>query len=163
MPKLSDLKRGRTLWVDVGGTPPAVVIAEGATSIVVICGTSKRKSDPDEVCIMPKTPAGVSLGLTDPTYFYSWKVAVIRSENKIKSVKGPCPPGVFLQLDRLAASAARKTKDREIREALRVIAPIAVGVVPTASPAAAAPPSPTRPLTPVPGADPPKGRDEPTD
>jgi hypothetical protein len=137
MPKLSDLKRARALWVDHFGSHPAIVLVESATSPVVICGTSKQKSDPDEVRIDPASPAGYVLGLNSPTFFYWWKMAIVSSEASIKSVKGMCPPGVFHSLERLAVLAATKIKNQQIQSALKVLAPIAA--MPAVQPVAASP------------------------
>jgi hypothetical protein len=125
MPKLSDLKRAQGVWVDNYGTHPAVVLVGGATSVVVICGTTKPKSDPDEVCIQPNSPAGYALGLSNPTYFYWWKVAVIVQDSAVKSAKKLCPPSVFHALEKLAIVAAVRTKNAQLQSALASLAKVA--------------------------------------
>ena len=114
MPKIADLKRADGIWVDHHGTHPAVVLVEGASAATVICGTTKRKSDPDEVCIRDNSPAAVALGLNQPTYFYPRKVAVITSDAQVKSVRKRCPPNVFFQLERLALIAAQQGSPQSV-------------------------------------------------
>src|SRR5260370_22406649 len=107
MPGLGDLKAGQAIWVDHYGEHPAVVVVQGIDSIIVICGTGQRKSDPDEVCIKPGSPAGHVLGLNKPTYFYPSKVAVVREASKVRRPGKVCPPSTFHALARVAAVAAK--------------------------------------------------------
>lgn len=120
MQTLASLKRGQGIWVDHHGAHPAVVLVEGETSIQVICGTSKQKPDPDEVCVKPGSPASVALGLSAPTYFYPFKVAIICDAALVLSVKSRCPPNVFHRLEELAEIGALRAAEEAAKAAQRV-------------------------------------------
>lgn len=102
--KLSDFKAGDGVLVDHYGPRPAVVLRVTATTLVLICGSTKGRSHMTEVVVRPMSPAATMLRLSAPTYFNETRVAVVTDPSAILRPNGKCPGNVFSQLLRLAAA-----------------------------------------------------------
>lgn len=76
---------------------PAILINVADGWVTVVCGTSTAGRDYDCVCIGQNSIAGKVLGLSNPTYFYVNNVLLLRAD--AVSIKGPCPPRVFFDLE----------------------------------------------------------------
>lgn len=69
---------------------------------LVLYGTRTERSDLERVLIGPRTPAGIALRLSAPTYFYVGRTSVaIAKISAIRALGVLCPPGVFHELEAL--------------------------------------------------------------
>ena len=87
------------LWVAIAGKDrPTIVLHVEAAGAVGIWGTRTRRDSYRSVLVEPKSRAGKTLGLEQPTYFYATNLVAIRPDHVAPPTARRCPPDLFLEL-----------------------------------------------------------------
>jgi hypothetical protein len=102
----ADVQPGEVVLVHAGEKlRPAVVVRVmsppgGRVKLLALWGTGTLRPERAPIGVLPRTAAGVALGIEKPTYFYRGNVAICETHRAQRTGRR-CPPELLLQLSSL--------------------------------------------------------------